>query len=188
MAIDYGNAKEKNFITNEGAVYVGDFGTIQATKEYVETLKDKVLGYFEDKLTISAKPKIEPIKNAAGKTMGWQKITEWNVKVGGSLLEFNSSLLELSLFDKAEEGHYIAKYGMLDKTKYKDILVVGENEKAEPIIILIRNVFNKEGLSFDMKGKENAAFKIDLENTFDGQEIPLEIFSNFTQMAKSQGK
>ena len=75
MSIDYGTAKEKNLIVNEGAVYIGsNFQDIKSTKEFVQGLSDKLLGYFEDKLTVSTKPKIEQIKNAAGKVKGFERV------------------------------------------------------------------------------------------------------------------
>ncbi|MDQ0150033.1 hypothetical protein ACFO6R_08450 [Eubacterium multiforme] len=188
MTIDYGNASEKNMLVDEGAVYIGDFTDVQATKGYVEALKDKVLGYFEDKLTINIKPKIDVIKNAAKKVKGWQRVSEWDVKITGDLLDLNEKLIESSLLDKVGEGHYVASYGIIAEEKYKDVLVVGENKSGDPTIILIRDVFNKEGIKFDMKGKENASFKISLENAYDGKIKPVEVFSNFTQMVKSKNE
>ncbi|EDS79593.1 hypothetical protein [Clostridium perfringens] len=186
MSIDYGTAKEKNLIVNEGAVYIGsNFQDIKSTKEFVQGLSDKLLGYFEDKLTVSTKPKIEQIKNAAGKVKGFERVVGFDSKITGSLLDFNKKLLETSLFKEVEEGHYKAHMGLIDVAQYKDALVVGENEQGEPIIILIKDVLNREGLNFDMKGKDNSSFKISIENSSDdGRECPVEIFANFTQLAK----
>lgn len=184
---DIGMAKEHNLIRNEGAVYVGDFSKIQATKEFIDGLKSQMLGVFKDKLTTNAKPKIRPIKNAAGKVAGWQVIDEWDVKITGDLLDFNPALLATSLFTKKEEGHYVATIGLIDQTQYKDVLIVGEDDKGNFNIILVRDVFNKEGLNFDMKARDEAGFKISIENNYrDRETIPVEIFANFTQMAKLQ--
>ena len=144
MSIDYGTAKEKNLIVNEGAVYIGsNFQDIKSTKEFVQGLSDKLLGYFEDKLTVSTKPKIEQIKNAAGKVKGFERVVGFDSKITGSLLDFNKKLLETSLFKEVEEGHYKAHMGLIDVAQYKDALVVGENEQGEPIIILIKDVLNR---------------------------------------------
>lgn len=184
MAIDYGTANDKVLIVDEGAIYIDtDFQNIKATKEFVQGLNEKLLGYFEDKLTVSTKPKIEPIKNAAMKKKGFERVTEWDCKITGSLLDFNKKLLETGLFKEVEEGHYKAHIGIIDEKQYKDILVVGENEQGEPIIILIKDILNREGLNFDMKGKDNSSFKISLENSSDGKECPVEIYANFAQLA-----
>ncbi len=149
MVVDYGNAKEKNLIVNEGAVYIGsNFQDIKSTKEFVQGLSDKLLGYFEDKLTVSTKPKIEQIKNAAGKVKGFERVVGFDSKITGNLLEFNKKLLETSLFTEAEEGHYKAHMGIIDVTQYKDALVVGENEQGDPTIILIKDIYNKWSLFF----------------------------------------
>ncbi|EJT6665750.1 hypothetical protein ACSW8Q_17915 (plasmid) [Clostridium perfringens] len=182
---DIGTAKEHNLIQNEGAVYIGDFSEIQATKEFIEGLKEKMLGVFKDKLQINAKPKIRDIKNAAGKVKGWQDIDQWDVKITGDLLDFNSKLLESSLLKKEKEGHYIAQVGILDESDYKDALIVGENIKGEYNIILVKDIINKEGLNFEMKSKDESAFKISLENAYDTKTIPLEIFTNFKDMESS---
>ncbi|WP_338627505.1 hypothetical protein QJR52_06155 [Clostridium baratii] len=184
---DIGTAKEHNLIQNEGAVYLGNFSNIQATKEFVEGLKDKMLGVFKDKLQVSAKPKIRDIKNAAGKVKGWQDVDEWDVKVTGDLLDFNPKLLETSLFKKAEDGHYTATMGLIDEAQYQDALIIGENNKGEYNIILVKDILNKEGLNFDMKARDEAGFKLSLENAYkDRQTSPIEVFANFTQMAKLQ--
>lgn len=180
---DIGTAKEHNIIQNEGAVYIGNFSEIQATSEFVKTLAEKMLGVFKDKMTISAKPKIRPIKNAAGKVKGWQTIDQWDVKITGDLLDFNSKLLETSLFKKESNGRYTAQVGIIEESNYTDVLIVGENNKGEYNIILVRDVFNTEGLSFDLKGKDEAGFKLSLENVYkDIKTVPIEVFTSFKDM------
>lgn len=173
-----GSAKDHNIIVNEGCLYVGNFSNVSATSDFVKGLESSTLGVFKDKLTITAKAKIREIKNAAQKVKNWQYIDQWNIKITGDLLDFNDKLLETSLFKKAEDGHYVATTGLIDSTKYKDALVVGENNKGEIVIVLVRDVFNTEGLDFEMIGNDEAGFKISLENAYDKDVVPVEVFGN----------
>ena len=184
--MNIGTAKEHNILVNEGCLYIGNFSNITPTEVFVKGLEDKALGVFKDKLTITAKPKIREIKNAAQKVKGWQSIDQWDVKISGDLLDFNEKLLETSLFKKEEDDHYIATTGLIDSSKYADALIVGENNKGEVTIVLVRDVFNTEGLNFEMTGNDEAGFKISLENAYDRDTIPVEVFSNFKQMATVQ--
>lgn len=180
-------AKDMNILVNEGAIYCGNFQNITPTKDFIDGLSEKTLGVFSDKITVSAKPKIREIKNAAQKTKGFQLIDQWNVKISGDLLDFNEKLLETSLFKKEEDGHYVATTGLIGESNYTDVLIVGENLNGDFTIILARDILNTEGLSFDMVGNDNSTFKISLENSYrDRDTIPVEVFSNFKQMATVQ--
>ncbi|EGT3616443.1 hypothetical protein FHH43_09410 [Clostridium perfringens] len=187
-----GIAKDHDLIVNEGALYLGSFSNITATDEFITSLNDKALGAFKDKLGIAAKPKVRQIKNAAGLEKGWQVIDEWEVKVTGTLLDFNSSLLETSLFKKVTEGQttkYVANLGFIEESQYKDALIVGVGLDGKPVIVLVKDVLNKEGLGFELKGKDEAGFKISLENAYAGQKVnPVEVYPNFKEMEKIQAE
>lgn len=185
-----GTAKDHDLVIDEGAIYLGSFSNITPTEEFINGLANQMLGVFEDKIALSAKPKLRNIKNAAKIEKGWQVIDKWEVKATGNLLDFNSLLLETSLFKKVTEGSnvkYVATTGLIDITQYKDALFVGNKIDGTPVIVLIKDVFNHEGLNFDLVGQDDAGFKLSLENAYAGKKVcPLEVYASFTEMAKSQ--
>lgn len=183
------SAKEINMIVSEASIYTGDFSklTIQNTDEFIKTLDQYYLGMTKDKVTISAKPKIRNIKNAAKQVKGFETIDEWTVKISGDLLDFNANLLEVSLFKK-ESAKYTAKMGLIDVSDYKDIIVIGYNNKKKPEIVLVRNCLNKEGLNLSAVAKDDNTFKLDIENVYDKYtESPVDIYPTFGALVSGIG-
>ena len=183
------SAKELNLILSEASVYAGDFSklTIQNTDEFIKTLDQYYLGLFKDKVTISAKPKIRQIKNAAKQVKGFEMIDEWDVKISGDLLDFNKNYLDISLFEKTETK-YTAKMGLIDVTDYKDVIIIGYNDEKKPEIVLVKNCLNKEGLNLSAVAKDDNTFKLDIENVYDKFTLnPVEVYPTFAAVASGVG-
>ncbi|WP_024614689.1 hypothetical protein [Clostridium sp. Ade.TY] len=183
------SAKELNLILSEASIYTGDFSklTIQNTDEFIKTLDQYYLGMTKDKVTISAKPKIRNIKNAAKQVKGFETIDEWTVKISGDLLDFNKNYLDISLFEKSETK-YASKMGLIDVTDYKDVIVIGYNDENKPEIILVRNCLNKEGLNLSAVAKDDNTFKLDIENVYDKYtENSVEIYPTFGALVSGVG-
>lgn len=186
---DIGTAAQHPLVVNEGFMYYGDFSkvTITNTDEFVESLKAQLLGVSKDKITVSAKPKIRQIKNAADKVKGWETIDKWDVKVTADMLDFNTNLLESSLFKKVE-SRYEAIQGLIPASSYKDLLIVGWDINEKPVIVHIKNTYNNEGLGFDLKGQDESGFKVEFNAAYESQKIsPVSVYATFTEMAKSLG-
>ncbi|MDM0458199.1 hypothetical protein QTG90_11020 [Clostridium perfringens] len=190
QAESIGTAKEHDLVINEGAIYLGDFSNITPSEEFITGLASKLLGVFQDKMTISAKPKIRQIKNAAMLEKGWQTVDKWEAKITGNLLDFNSRFLEASLFKKVTESEttkYVATMGLIDSTQYKDALIVGYKIDDTPVIVYVRDILNTEGLAFDLKGQDEAGLKLSLENAYSGRKTnPVEVYGTFKDMTKAQ--
>lgn len=191
MIKDIGNAIDHKILTGETLVYLVDSKTkIEATEEFVKSLDDKnFLGVFEEKLDVESKPNVRGIKNAAMKEKGWQVIDKWSNKIGGTLIVFNSHLLELSglkkITDEQQKERYEAQRGLIDVNVYKDIILINKDLQGEYSIFYAPNMWNKEGIKFESKGKDEAGFKISLESVDDGVSVPITVYSNFKELAKA---
>ncbi len=171
MAKDVGNAIDHNIIVNYATLYWGDFSNIAATAEFVKSLEGKELGVSKEKVSVSAKPKIRQMKNAADKELGWQSVDQWEIKITADMLDFDSTLLESSLF-KADESStsFGAIQGIIPVSSYKTLLVVGENIKGEPVIVEVPNSYNSEGIQFDCKNRDEAGIKVNFAGAYAGKQ------------------
>lgn len=185
--MDIGTAAEHPLVVNEGFMYYGNFSNIQPTKDFVDTLKTQLLGVSKDKITISAKPKIRQIKNAAGREKGWQSIDKWDVKITADMLDFNETLLTASLFNKSDTGKYEAIQGLIPSACYKDLLIIGNDIAGKPVIIHIPNSYSSQGLGFDLKDNDESGFKVEFDGAYESQEVsPVNVYATFAEMAKAQ--
>ncbi|MGL6187064.1 MAG: hypothetical protein ACRC1T_16965 [Clostridium chrysemydis] len=183
MAKDVGNAVDHNIIVNYATLYWGDFSTVSATAEFVKSLDGKELGVSKEKVSVSTKPKIRQMKNAADKELGWQSIDQWEVKVTADMLDFDAQLLEASLFKADETGtKFEAIQGIIPEASYKTLLIVGENVKGEPVIVEVPNTYNSEGLNFDCKNRDEAGIKVNFSGAYAGkQACPVRVHSLTTK-------
>ncbi|MCR6516327.1 hypothetical protein M4I33_15800 [Clostridium sp. LY3-2] len=186
MAKDVGNAVDHNIIVNYATLYWGDFSTVSATAEFVKSLDGKELGVSKEKVSVSTKPKIRQMKNAADKELGWQSIDQWEVKVTADMLDFDAQLLDASLFKSDETGtKFEAIQGIIPITSYKTLLIVGENVKGEPVIVEVSNTYNSEGLSFDCKNRDEAGIKVNFTGAYSGKkECPVIVHSLSSLISK----
>ena len=76
---DIGIAKEHNLIQNEGAVYLGNFSNIQATKEFVEGLKELGLDIDPSKYNINF---LLQGSSSTYKNLGEYLQNTWKDKIG----------------------------------------------------------------------------------------------------------
>lgn len=188
--MDIGSAKEHDIVVNEGFLYYGNFSSISADDTFIKTLADKLLGVTQDKVSVSIKPKIRQIKNAAMKVKGWETIDEWEVKITGELLDFNEKLLEASLFKQvkdSEKVHYETVQGLIDESNYKDLLIVGKNISGNPIIVHVKNTYNNAGITMDLVGKSDSAVKFEFDSAYESEQVnPVAIYGSFTEMQQVQ--
>lgn len=188
--MDIGSAKEHDIVVNEGFLYYGNFSNISADDTFIKTLADKLLGVTQDKISVSIKPKIRQIKNAAMKVKGWETIDEWDAKITGELLDFNEKLLEASLFKQVKDSdkiHYETVQGLIDESNYKDLLIVGKNISGNPIIVHVKNTYNTAGITLDLVGKSDAAVKFEFDSAYESKKInPVAIYGSFTEMQQAQ--
>lgn len=186
MAKDVGNAIDHNIIVNYATLYWGDFQNIAATTEFIKSLDGKELGVSKEKVSVSAKPKIRQMKNAADKELGWQSVDQWEIKVTADMLDFDGTLLSASLFNKDESGTtFEAIQGIIPVSSYKTLLIIGENIKGEPVIVEVSNSYNSEGIQFDCKNRDEAGIKVNFSGAYAGsKQCPVKVHALSSLAAK----
>ncbi|MDC4241822.1 hypothetical protein NE398_16930 [Clostridium tertium] len=157
-------ANEMNIVVDSGIIYYGDFDT-STLDNLMTTINGKELGLIKSSLKFEAKPEIRDIEYAGSlerKIKGMQRILKWDVSAEADILDFNENVLTASLIKK--ESNESTKFDVYSPSNnildgdYKDLLIVGKKHKSnEPIVIHIFNSYNPEGMSFEMKDKDEAS-------------------------------
>ncbi|WP_195954413.1 hypothetical protein [Clostridium tertium] len=156
-------ANEMNIIVDSAVIYYGDFDT-STLDNLMTTINGKELGLSKSSLKFEAKPEIRDIEYAGSferKVKGMQRVLKWDVSAEADILDFNENVLTASLIKK--ESNASTKFDVYSPSTdiadgdYKDLLIVGKKHKSnDPIVIHIFNSYNPEGISFEMKDKDEA--------------------------------
>ncbi|MDU3548941.1 MAG: hypothetical protein E7F83_16165 [Clostridium sp.] len=156
-------ANEMNIVVDSGVIYYGDFD-MTTLDNLMTTIDGKELGLIKSSLKFEAKPEIRDIEHAGSlerKVKGMQRILKWDVSAESEILDFNEKVLTSSLIKKETNASskfdvYAPSNDIADED-YKDLLIVGKKKSGEPIVIHIFNSYNPEGISFEMKDKDESA-------------------------------
>lgn len=158
---------EMNIVIDSGVIYYGDFD-ISTLDNLMATISGNELGLIKSSLKFEAKPELRDIEHAGSlerKIKGMQRILKWDVSAEADILDFNEKVITSSLIKKETNTStkfdvYSPSTEMAD-TDYKDLLIVGKKHKSgEPIVIHIFNSYNPEGISFEMKDKDESAISM----------------------------
>lgn len=179
-------ADEMNIVVDTGVIYYGEFD-ISTLDNLMASIKGQELGLIKSSLKFEAKPEIRDIEHAGSlerKVKGMQRVLKWDVSAEADILDFNEKVLTASLIKK--ESNESTKFDVYSPSNdildgdYKDLLIVGKKYKSnEPIIIHIFNSYNPEGMSFEMKDKDEASASMKFIGAYsfeDDTEKPFKIY------------
>jgi hypothetical protein len=161
-------ANEVSILIDSPVLYYGDFDLNSGLDAILTTIKDKELGIAKGSLKFEAKPEVRDIEHARSlerKIKGMQRILKWDVFAEAEILDFNEKVLTSSLIKKETNAStkfdvYAPSNDIVDGD-YKDLLIVGKKHNSnDPIVIHIFNSYNPEGISFEMKDKDESAISM----------------------------
>lgn len=168
------SAQAKQYIIDSATVYYGVIAT-ETVDTLLASLEGKELGISKGGIKIELKPEIRNVEfdGALDRNVkGMQRITKWDVKGEGDILEFNPKVLEASLFEKdssitsTKYDVYKPQSSIVD-ADYGTMVIVGQLQNSDtPIIFVLDNTFNMEGITIDTKDKDEAAFKMSFEGAY----------------------
>lgn len=163
-----------NMVIGNATIY---YGTFELTD--LQTLKTSLtdtqkLGLGKDSIKFTAKPTITGYDFAGKedrKVMNMEEITGWDINVSGSCIDFNEKVLTASLMTKSTTGAgeytVYTPQSKLSTGSYKDLLIVGTlKNNVLPIMVLVKNTYNAEGVQFECKDKDNASIKFSFEAAY----------------------
>lgn len=172
------SAQAKQYIIDTATVYYGNIDTTQVDT-LITSLVGKELGISKGGIKIEAKPEVRKVEHDGGldrNIKGMSRITKWDIKGEGSILEYNPKLLEASLMKK-DSTISSTKYDVyipqndLEVGDYQSLVIVGKLHGSDtPCIFIIDNTFNMEGISVDTKDNDEGAFKMAFEGYYESNE------------------
>ncbi|GKX65836.1 hypothetical protein [Inconstantimicrobium mannanitabidum] len=176
-----------NMIVENGVFYYGTFDTSNIDTFLAGLTDTQKLGLGKDSIKFNASPKLHDYDFAGKgdrKVKGMEGLA-WEIKASGTCIDFNDKVLGASLLEK-DSSNASTKFDVFKplsdiKTElYKDLLIVGkEKGKTDPVAILIKNTYNNNGVSLEMKDKENAGVSLEFEGHYDMTDLddaPFRIF------------
>ena len=173
---------EKQLLIDSCSVYMGDID-LTNPDQYKTLLSNMFLGLTRNGVTVSIKPNIKEIDfdgRKDRKVKGMDRILGWEVGAECETLEIGEKLFDVSLFKKVTTSSTkFDKYVPSGDMAYSNVLLVGTLTKTqEPILVLIKNAYNSEGLTLETKDKDEAGVKMKLVGTYEigSDEPPVDIF------------
>lgn len=181
-------SREQNMIINNGVLYQVDALTDTSIDTIIASIiDDNKLGLGKDSIKFEAKPSIVDY-DFAGKfdrqMKGMREICGWEVTLEGDLLDFNEKLMKVTLMEtvidtSTDYKRYKPKAKLDDDVDYSNIILVGTVKGSDnPVIILVKNCFSEEGISIELKDKDNSAVALTFKGSYEfdnADSVPFEI-------------
>jgi hypothetical protein len=177
----------ENLLLDAGAFFV-NYDMAADTFDTAVTA-GKLLGATRGGGSFSAVPEFRSIEvdGVKGKAKGLQVIDSWEVKMSSNVLEVTKEALAQALassdLDTVSNTEYdvLTAKNSVDLTDYIDnITYVGTRSgSAEPVIIQIYNVLNKNGLTLETADKGETVVAMEFEGHYDDAELDKPPFSIF---------
>lgn len=164
-----------NMVIGNAKIYYGTFDPTNIETMITGLTDAQRLGLGKDSIKFAAKPKITDYDFAGKedrKVMNMEEITGWDISVSGSCIDFNEKVLTASLMTKKTpvEGDKYVVYtpqASLSTASYSDLLIVGRlKNNALPVVVLVKNTYNADGVQFECKDKDNAGIKFSFEAAY----------------------
>ena len=170
----------KNIVIDTASVYLG--GTITDPAE-LSGLAEHLLGTTKGGVSITLKPNLRDIEfdgKLERKVKGMSRVLGWEVSAECEVLELTEKVLNGSLMTKKSDSltkH--DKYVPSNDLDYKDLVVVGKLlGTKDPIVCVIKNVYNSEGLNLETKDSDEATCKMSFQGhyTLGSDEAPCDFY------------
>lgn len=164
----------ENLLLDAGAV----FKNFDPTTDTFDTAvtAGKLIGATRNGSKFSAKPSVRQIQidGVKGAAKGLEVIDEWTVELSTNLLEVTQKSVELALISAETDSsgtdyHEIkARNYILPSDYIENIAYLGKLSGSEkPIIIVVYNAVSLEGLSMEMKDKDEAVIPLTFRGHYD---------------------
>lgn len=168
----------------DGAVLYLTTEQITDPKTQMTSLKNDYLGCAKSSITVVAKPRIRDIEFMGKKenmVKNTRRITGWEVSCEADILDLNTKTLSASLMDKSTNENFdiYTPKKSIDDNCYKNLVIVGTLEgEVEPIVLVVNNTFNEEGINVDFKDNDESAVKMKFNGHIDmeTEKVPYQIF------------
>lgn len=168
--------KPKQFLIDTPSLYWDvDTTTIDSV-----VLPDKFLGLSKGGIKLDVIPNIRKIEfdgRLEKEVMGLDRVTKWDCKAEGSIVEFNRKILQASLL-KQDSTATSTKYDCfvpsanIENSDYKTLLIVGTLHGTDtPIMVELNNTYNSEGFNFEGKDNDESACKMAFAGHYDSQKM-----------------
>lgn len=176
----------KRFLLDACSIYVG---TIE-TPDDLTSLTDSLLGLTNGGVTVTAVPNVRQIEfdgKRERRIKDMNRILGWDCGVETKGLELNESSLILSLLEKDSDytGDTYERFKPSNQISYKDLIVVGQLHRSKPMIVVLKDCFNEDGLSLETSDSNEGTYTLKAYSNYtydpikdaDGTtEIPMEIY------------
>lgn len=149
----------------------------------------KLIGATRNGGKYEAKPNIRAIEvdGVKGRAKGLQVIDYWDVMMEASVIEVDPATLKLGLCASTTSEDSVEDYDVIVAKNYieiedyiENITYVGKiSGKEKPIIIQIYNVLNVQGLTLNVKDKDEAIIGLQFVGSYDPSKLdnpPFKIF------------
>ena len=182
----FNDKTSKNLMLDAGAFFVN----FDVKTDTYESAKDKLLGATRGGGKFEAKPSIRSIEvdGVKGRAKGLQVIDSWDVSMSANVLEISKDSLAKGLTATNDvDGSSVAGYSVISAKNYIElpdyignITYVGKISGIEkPVIIQIYNALNVDGLSLQVKDKDEAVIALNFVGCYDTETLdtpPFKIF------------
>lgn len=166
----------KNIVIDGAVLYLTSTKIVDPKTDLATITKD-YLGCAKSSITVVAKPTIREIEHMGKmerKTKGAERITGWEVSTEADILDLTKKTLEASLFVKSAEGtapvehdRYVPKMDIAD-SDYKHLVIVGKQQGTNvPVVCVVENTYNGEGLTIDYKDNDESAAKMKFDGHYE---------------------
>lgn len=164
-------------IVIDGAVIYLTATEITDPKTQLAALTSDYLGCAKSSVNVVVKPAIREMEfmgKMGRKTKEAERITGWEVSCEADILDLTKKTLETSLFIKdtteavpTDHDRYVPKKG-LSPTDYKHLVIVGKMQGTTvPVVCVIENTYNGEGIAIQYKDEDESAAKMKFEGHYE---------------------
>lgn len=160
----------KRFILDTPTIYVG---TVEDPGD-IATLEGKELGLSKDGIKLAFESNVREIDfdgKLGRKIKGMERILGWNCSAETKGLELSDKALKLSLIVKDESVFSMAggyeKFIPSNEIVYSDIVIVGKMHGSKPVVVVMKNCFNPDGLTIETKDSEEGTFDFKAEARYE---------------------
>lgn len=159
----------------DGAVLYLTNTDIADPKTDLSTIANDYLGTVKSSIAIKCKPvirEIEHLGKMGRKTAYDERITGYEISTEADILDYNAKTFGACLLEKGtttatEHDVYIPKT-KLAATDYKNLVVVGKKQGTDkPIVVVVENTYNMEGLQIEHKDNDESACKMTFEGHYE---------------------
>ncbi|MDB8791953.1 hypothetical protein PN398_14620 [Romboutsia sp. 1001216sp1] len=158
----------KNVVIDAASVYLGV--TIDNPDD-LSGIADKCIGLTRDSVSLTLKPNVREIDfngKLERKVKDTSRILGWEVSAECEALELTPQVLNGSLMTKVSTSSTkYDKYVPSNDLVYNDVVVVGTlMGSSNPIVAVIKNAYNAEGLNLETKDSDESVCKMSFQGHY----------------------